>query len=431
MAPANDVPLHLDLSTVNEDPSHLYPDLTFSAENAINPIDEGPKVVQRHSLYLGQSPGGISAFSGTTARTSRSAHELLGLHAEDMLDALPDLSSTSDKLLRLLVPTDASYEAIGNLRSDLEVPDSRTSKNLHRLWNSFMIPREFYGNNRYIHTFAVLRALLEGLQMPAIPYGVWRPDPLLQKANLCSLLMPILVSSPNVNGDQAIEELDQIFPTYFLNAFVEPEVLDTHQGCSALLKETFHLALEIRTQYAIILLSRYVSRANFDPNTILSQIFYQATDRLRGWNMEELRAEGFPKAYEDMILHRVNLIRESFLEEHEASRTGELADIESLKKEFPWDNFVTNVVLWSSARLDELALQIRGVDGDGAEAIKLALEQEIKAVIKADLVVDNNSPQVQLDYDPPSELSHAPMKQIDTMRQPRTSANLLKRPGRG
>ena len=350
---------------------------------------------------------------------------------EDLLDALPDLSSTSDKLLRLLIPIDPLDEVIGSMMHDLKIPDSRMSKNLQRLWNSFQIPREFYGNNHYIHIVPILRTLLGEDRMATISYGVWRPDPLLQKANLCSMLVPIVVSSPNLAGDQAIEELDHVFPIYFLNGFVGPELLKTHTGCSTLLEETLTLALELRTQYAIILLSRYVNQANFDPNTILSQVFYQATDSLKGWDMAGLRAGELPKAFEDMIIHRLTLIRESFLEEHEASRIGELADIESLKTKFPWDSFVTAVVSWSRARLDEIKHQIDISDGDGADNIKLALEQEIQSISKAISATDENSQRVQLDYDPPSELSQAPTESIDTFQNLGISENLSKGPGNG
>ena len=427
--------LSLDLPTVTEAPSVVYPDLPSSNGKEPELNTEEDQIIRRRSTYDNISPGGISVFSGTTARTSRSAHELTDLNQEDMLDALQDLSDASDKLSHFLAPPGISNTTIRVIRSDLKDPESRIRKNLKRLRNTFQIPRDLYGNNLYIHVMAVLRAFLGGRRDATIKYGPWRPDPLLQKANVCSLLITVLLPLPKTEADQAIEELEQVFPAPFLHSFVSPEHLNTHAGSSSSREKTFKLGLELRTQYAIMLFDRHIGQANFDPDTVLLQVFYPAKDRLRGWGLASLRAGEFPKQFEGMITSRLDLIRKSFLGEPGTSRTARLVDVERLKMEFPWVDFVSEVVVWSSARLDELQRQINIFGGDGVEKIKLALEQEARNISKEYLEIEDGatnvnriSPQIELNYEPSSQFSHAPTESFDTSRHPTTLASKLKTP---
>lgn len=345
-----------------------------------------------------------------------------------MLDALPDLSDASDKLLRFLTPPDTSNAAIGLIRHDLKDPESRRSKTMRRLCNSFRIPRDFYGSSLYIHSPAILRTLLRGNRTAATTYGPWRPDPLLQKANLCSMLLTVLGSSPRFNSDQAIEELEPVFPASFLHSFVTPEHLLYYAGSSALRNDTLKLGLELRTQYAIVLLTGHIGEANFDPDTILFEVFYQEKNRLRGWDFVGSSNENLPNALEDMIKHRVDLIREHFLEEPQASDLGELVDIERLKADFSWDDFVTGVVAWSKVRLDELQRQINVFDGDGAEKIKNALDLKIQDILKTDSLKKKSGPEVGFDDESPSEPSHAPFESVGTSSHPATLARERKGP---
>ena len=391
----------------------------------------GNRASQRRSLHENKSPGGASAFSGTTARTSRSAQDLLGLNAEDMLDALQDLSDASDKLLRLVLPPNASETEVDVIRGGLRDPDSRLSKNFRRLCTSFQVPRDFYGNTFYIHGAAVLRTILGVKRVANIAYGPWRPDPLLQKANLCSLLMTMLMAPDKAEGDEAIAELEPIFPAPFLHSFVNSELVSTHAGSSALKGDTLKLGLEVRTQYAIIQLTRNAKQLNFDPDSVLFQVFYQTEQKLNGWDLVDMRAEAFSLHFEDTIKHRLALIRQSFLKEPQASHTKQLVDINRLKTEFAWDKFVNDLIAWSNARLGELQRQIDIVDG-GAGNIKLALEQEVENVKTKSLVdhgamnIDRNSPQVELNYEPPSELSHTPTETAETAQHPAIAAVQLR-----
>lgn len=436
MAYTDHTPSSLDLPTVAEHPSTIYPNLPTSAGNDADPDVEEERAIQRRSVHEDKSPGGVSIFSGTTARASRSAQELLGLNAEDMLDALQDLSDTSDKLLRLLAPPGTSNAEIGLVRSGLKDPESRISKNLRRLHNGFRVSRDLYGSSSYIHSAAVLQTLLGGKRTATTTYGSWRPDPLLQKANLCSLLLTVLAPSQKLRSVQAIEELETSFPASFLHSFVTPELLCAHAGSSALRDETFVMGLELRTQYVITLLTQYIGQASFDPDKILSQVFYQEKkNELRGWDLVGLKSEELPKAFKDIILHRLNLIRKHFLDEPQASNLGELVDIERLKAEFSWENFVIGVVAWSKARLDELQRQINISDGDGAENIKHALDLEIQKIVKPKSLIDDDvanidegGPEVVLDYEPPSERSHAPIESIDTTSRPAPLASKLNGP---
>ena len=378
--------------------------------------------VQVQSRRETKSPGAVSAISGTTARTSHSAQELADLDPESMLDALPDLLGAAIKILNLLAPQNALPAYILGHAKDLQDTSSRASKNFQRLERTFRLQRDLYGSEQYINTTIALRALLRVRHVNEVGSGPWRPDGVLQMANLTTLAMTILPAHrQDPSAQHAIEKLERDFPTPFL---FETEGSQTGSvapmGSSGLLETTFAMALEVRTQFFIMLLSRYMDQPNFDPDIVLEQVFFESENAVKGWDNPGLRGEELSKRQVELILQRVQHIRHMFPEDSQALGSGQFVDLERLGATFSWSAFITSIASWCRVRQDEIEAQFEWQGG--LENIVQALGDEIKRRVSFDTqgeVTDGDarSPLVQLHYEPPSEISQATSDQNETSRR--------------
>lgn len=359
-----------------------------SAANAIQGINQSTK-----------SPGNLSGFSGTTAKTSNAVQELRNSNAQDMLDALPDLSDAADKLLHWLLPQDLSENTIATMRADLQYPGSRISKNVKRLSDVFQAQKGIYGDfESYINIPAVLKTLLGSDNVTNLD-AAWRPEPLLHKANIATLVGIIIRSWAEKFNNEHFDFLETIFPVPFLSRSSSIEDLS--------------VAVEIRTQHFIMLSSRYTDVPNFDPDMFLSQVFFNDPPMLKGWEVSGLRSEDLTREHQALIRHRLQEIRRNF-------SNGRAVDLPSLKIAFPWNVFVTKVIAWSKARLDQIQNEVEA--HGGAVGIVQALSNETQTSFSAertDVSEDGTSPLVDLglrSYPSPSQFSHTTSNQSEMHR---------------
>ena len=328
-----------------------------------------------------------------------------------MLDALPDLADASSRILNFIIPKGISENAVIGIFTQIQVKDSRENKKLIRLGSTLQVQRDVYGSDSFINIRRTLRALLGSQQMSAQNRIQWRPIVLLQKANLAVLQSNILTHSSPEQKDQLIEELEQGFPSCFTEGFVQSEV--PPPGSTFLGVETFQLALETRTQYAIQSLGRYVGHRNFDSDEVLHQIFYKDGQNLRGWTTAGLRSEDLNNEVLEAVVQRLEAIRYAFSNPSEDL----VASVQSLTKAFPWAAFAQQISHWVFQRLGELETQIELYGG--AEEILESLFSDVQRrrslPSRADGEVHREiSPELELNYDPPSERSNAKSNQDKT-----------------
>ena len=405
-----------DLGTVREDPSVIYPDIPAGEDDDVGHDAEDGKNLPQPNPQTSKSPGGVSAFSGTTARTSISAQESADLDSESMLDALPDLVEAADKLLGLLIPAELSEASVASMMTQLHTKGSRESRNWRRLGNTFQAQRDLYGSDNYINPLGALRVLLGTNRVSESNSGPWRPDPLLQKANLAVLASSILSQPWQEQADQSIEEVEQIFPRSFTEALVSSDTLIP--GTSALAIETFQYALEVRTQYTIMLLARVSGQPNFDWDVVIQQTFFRDEKILKGWGITGLRSEDLTNEVLSSIVTRVGQLREAF----EASPKDPSAVVERLRTSFPWMTFVSQTIGWISLRSNEVDAQI--TSSGGTEATCQGLNDEIQRNRLAKASINDNdddeSPQLEFNHKPPSEASHTASEQPDVPSRTKT-----------
>ena len=338
-----------------------------------------------------------------------------------MLDTLPDLLEASEKLLSFVIPAQVSEASTIRTMAELRSSDTRAHKKFKRLDDTFERQRKEYGGDSYIDVAETLRKLLGKKPGPIDEQtATWRPDALLQKANLAILMSRMLsIADQNVNN-QFLEDLAGTFPRPFAQRLGLPESLTPE--CSALAEATFQLALEVRTQEAIMLLARHVGKINFDPDAALVQVFFHDANTLKGWTVSGLRMADLVREAKDAILERVEQLREAFSMNVKTSSDGQSFGIESLRVKYPWAGFAQQMITWAGQRLTEIEIQT--MTYGGVQAICQGLVDVIQSGSlghsseRGDVDNESDSPErlseVRLDYDTPSE-SRATSEQQDAL----------------
>ena len=360
-----------------------------------------------------KSPGGLSAFSGTTARISLPTQELTELSPEQMLDTIPDLSYASDKLLSFVIPAELSAASIAENMAQFQSKGTRENKKFKRLSDTFERQRKEYGGESYINVGETLRRLLGRKAGPIDERTAsWRPDALLQKANIAILVSRMLSIAGQDQIDRFLEEIVGNFPRPFAHRLGLPENLTPE--CSALAEATFQLALEVRTQEAIMLLARHVGKLNFDIDSALLQVFYEDANNLRGWAIAGLKVADLGRKAKDAILGRVEQLRDTY------NSDGQSSGVESLRANFPWTTFAQQMITWAGQRLTEIEIQTTTYGG--AQVICQGLVDVVHSGRLGQPLqsesVDNESdgPEVRLQYDTPSESRATPEQQHASTR---------------
>src|SRR2546423_1541553 len=198
-----------------------------------------------------------------------------------MVNALPFLYQYSVSLLNLFSSKDAAQ--LESLHQDLQDPTSRQSKRLDALLEGFMLNRKHYGDDAPIDPNMVVRAIIGLGQADELPQGACRPDAVLYMANLAQYLSIIYASNEQSEDvRQILSSMFNHFPALF-GPIVDAEAkLSAHDSSDLLVRETFLLVLEIRSQYLLRQVSEKSNHAGFDPDEMLRAVFYDGNDGLRG-----------------------------------------------------------------------------------------------------------------------------------------------------
>jgi len=324
-----------------------------------------------------RSPAAVSEISGTTAITSFTMLEAEMLEPRFMLKDLPTLHQFSEIFINHLVPDDGDMVADLEHMQDMLKPDSAFVQDYNHIDSYFSLCVGSYcvDNQQYIRTRPVRTALFgRNHDAEAIQSGV---DLVLYLANLVSLAKQ-MIHSHRTDKDmlRVIRELDNFFPTYFLPRLV-PEIdpRESPAGESALVHETFDLALELRTQLAILYLEqRDVSVDEFDPDAVLTEVFFAPNPNatgspdppaVRGWNVSNLGGEGSPlsEEFEKRVLDQVAFIKQYFIDGPGHQETGDLVDMEELTAHLPWDTLVLRLLGWARERHQEIRMAIEQLGG--------------------------------------------------------------------
>lgn len=265
--------------------------------------------------------------------------------------------------------------------------------------------KDVYGGEAFMNPSVVVCALLGTGEIQGSENEPWRPDPILHKANLTTLITFIAQPWEVVASARLFEFLDQNFPAAFVG-----------HGFAA---DDFELALEIRTQHFILQLFRYIHELNFDPDMLLSQVFQNNPTTFKGWNSPGLGAEELSDEQRQGVGLRFHELGQNFSD-------GNTVDPEALKNAYPWLPFVTRVMAWSKARLADIGTKVNDLGGE--ENLIRLLDQEIHGRINAGLIGnDGFRNDIQLEYPSPSQLSNANVTSDKNNIQKKTNLDAARR----
>lgn len=380
---------YLELGTVQESP-----DLEAEPINEI--LDDAEEHLETANTAM-RSTSVISHRTSTTNMTSASQAELEQMDPDDIIEFLPDLYSNAVQLLRFLLPPNSSPEKLRDTVRQLADDHSKQRKRFDVRDRAFTNVQESFGQRTYLRLDLILRSLLHLESINDIPDRLWRPDDLVYSANLAMAMKQIVLLSP---GDAQIYDivfsLDAAFPTPFLSGFDFPGV-----GASEFLRETYELALELRTQVAVMALISPEAQEIEDPTQIIRAAFYDEDESeesvddpqftVKGWT-------GLPPPYEfhtyegiftDTINKRATDLVEIILQAESPKSA-----LRTLQQQFPWEGLKFRFMTWAEQRMNELtdSIAARG----GQEQIVNALEyRRANGELEGEVVASREAPVIQ------------------------------------
>jgi hypothetical protein len=258
------------------------------------------------------------------------------LDRDAIIDNLSDLFKHSTSLMSLLEGVSE-----GQLREMCEVvvpPAARVHKRFQTQSKHFLLTRENYGaahdgtNLDFIQPDLILRKIRGIGEAEAIPDGPWRPDAVLYLANLALQLVNVLNPSHEVRhsylGDMFVN-----FPRQFIDLHYFQPSPETYHGLCDLL-------VEMLTQVYLQKVELDLNQKAFDPEKILTSVFFDETGQVKGSSHRPSRLKA---------LNRCEFIRGHF-----RGDAADDIDFDGLKDHFPWSDFAVRTVRWTLAVEKEL-----------------------------------------------------------------------------
>ena len=380
--------LHLGLPTVAEEPRSAPAKHQLSRKAELNERRSaaGPAKADRKSL------GGASAMSGTTARMSNSAQELEDLRSENLLDAILSIIPETENLLDLLVSGDRWDVAnnqiqIKKLCEELASKNSRTQKQFNRLSQKFQVPWEEFDTGTFIDIGASLNALFGSHASQQTAQEAWRPDPLLQKTNAASFALALYMPKDISDDVELWTSTDQVFPRPFLS---EHETLNDDARNSTLM-----LAIEIRTQHVIRVLTQDLHRRDLIRLSTVDEVFKEGKS-LKGWDFDSFQSQQLDETSRTAIQERLKAIR-TIIQNVDTTDSRNSDIVEKLTQQYPWIEFLDTTTRWLRARVIEIdhSLEIYG----GSAKVLDALGIEIKKIKMDRPVAEQGSQQEDMSPD--------------------------------
>lgn len=369
-------------------------------------IEDATKAQSQPSIEVAvprRSLGGVSAISGTTAISSFTFVEPEALNARFILRHLSKLHGESVEFLNHLVPEESKLADLQRHIEEVKVSDSDFVADYNDFDNQLSTRLVHYRgeSQRYIHVRAVHNALFgANRDSAAAQTGL---DLLLYQANLIVFAKDMIITDRD-DKDMATTLRDQVnyFPAPFLSELISNANIATSvTGDSALWVDTSELALEMRTQLAILSLQRGATDQAFEPIAALDEVFYNSNvmgadqfGAVRGWNTLALGGEDIPLSEEfaQKVEKRVALIR-TFFRVDEESEDRVRVDLDDLKNYFPWDGLVMRLLDWVRLRSQELQATIQQQGGASGICDRVKAEKDNPApVAKRDPPVQRTSP---------------------------------------
>ncbi|KAL2850760.1 hypothetical protein BJY01DRAFT_126103 [Aspergillus pseudoustus] len=307
----------------------------------------------RYSSAVPGSPDDVVNISGTTLLQSEPGSDL---EPEMMLEVLPDLERAGRSLLDFLAPSTASPVTIVNKAKILSDPSNTQSRRLRRLISNLSGEFKYFGNQTYLDADAIGHAFTTALAERRGSFQDWMPDPVVHLANCARFAHEILLAGAGVNSrKQVIREIELLFPSPFMSGLVA-DGQEKSVGESSLQKDTFDLALNIRTQSLLLQLEERQDEPGFSAKHAVRRCFFVGSSRktLRGFNLRNFGGSNgaLPDDYTGTVQDRYNDILLAEVEDG-------IYDLEDLKGAHRWQRFVLHTAQWIRKRIAEIDADLK------------------------------------------------------------------------
>ncbi|KAJ5594330.1 uncharacterized protein N7459_000538 [Penicillium hispanicum] len=303
---------------------------------------------------------GHSKLSGTTVfnQDSEDESEDGELNALSVVDELPDLQQAAAGFLKILVSGSADSKSILDAAKRLKDPKNTEKKRLKSHTKKLVDRMKQFGPQTFIDVDQIQRLV------PTISSKhsdrPWSPLPVLHSANCARLALELLLATAgSESSNQIIRNLETQFPAPFMDRMADSS-RSTSAGASAAEAATFELALEIRTQFFIMELSRRANEEGFDPASILRGVFYHdlALDdeeldpgSLRGFKLAgtfEDENGHLPDRFQDAVTDRFAELEAGLVDEDG------LHNAKALAAAYPWTRVLVRTARFVHVREKEI-----------------------------------------------------------------------------
>lgn len=317
-----------------------------------------------------QSVGAQSALSGTTAKTSFSQTEVEELDKDLMLETLPRLDADAEAILQLLLPNDPGRRAV--VWKEVGIDGSRDNKLFRRRLTNLSVDKADFGSKTYIDQNIVLRVLLDSLTADEIPNGLWRPDPLLAKANLAQALCTLVQAGSDPIADYA---------KCYEGLLGLESAFAAAMGTPVFTTDAFKTYLAIATQLAIVRLVLFRNRDNFSPRHYIMTTFWSENEDGETVfpQAEALRMHRVSDAVMQLCMNQINERTESLVApfvDTELDDEQYKSAINNIRANYPWTAFLEDFRRYSDSRKAQLDHRI--LQSSGTERLVANLRAEIE-----------------------------------------------------
>lgn len=358
-----------------------------------------------HEAIL-DSPNGHD-MSGATLQPGDSDADNGEIDAIAMVEALPNLQAASTRLLDFFSSSFSSPSSIAELARHLANPKSSQTRRFQYLTNNFSSQLDLFGSDVYI-SLDKMTAIFPPIEHES---QIWRVDGIIYKSNCARLALEILTRiTMTEDAEESLYALEGQFPMPFLSALAN-ENMAKNAGISGLRRETFDLALQVRTQFLKMRLLYDKGVTDLDPNLLLQDVFYNAnldsqapaspTPTLRGFSLPSFQdVDGnLPEQYTKDVNDRIREITACFQADGQV-------DFDALDERYSWEDFIFSVAKWLRSRNEELNSHLD--QQPRVEDVLEKLENAISQGGQEDVVHDT---QIQDKAEPTSQRQQASQQQ--------------------
>ncbi|EED13747.1 MYB DNA-binding domain protein [Talaromyces stipitatus ATCC 10500] len=300
------------------------------------------------------SPNGHDV-SGATLLPGDSDADGDEIDAIAMAESLPNLQAASTRLLDFFSSSFSSPSRIAELARHLANPKSSQSRKLQYLSTNFSSQLEFFGSDVYIPLDRMATIF------PPIEHESksWRVDGIIYKSNCAQLALEILTRiTMTEDVEESLYALEGQFPLPFLKTLASDNLVND-AGKSGLRRQTFDLALQVRTQFLKMRLLIEKDQKGLDPNLLLHDVFYNENLDTQASADTVSSLRGFPlPAFQDSVGNLpeqyVQDVQDQLREITGCFNADGQVDFDALEERFPWEEFIFTVAKWLRSRNEEL-----------------------------------------------------------------------------